>query len=41
LVEALAGRAPAADAVVRLEAFALDVLPSRRDLAEVEQALVT
>lgn len=41
LVEVLSGRAPAADAIVRLEALALDVLPARRDLAEVEQALVT
>jgi chromosome partitioning protein len=41
LVEVLAGRASTSAAIVRLERFGLDVLPARRDLAEVEQALVT
>ena len=41
IVEVLSGRASTADAIVRLEALALDVLPARRDLAEVDQALVT
>lgn len=40
LVEVLSG-APAASALVRLDELGLSLLPARRDLAEVEQALVT
>jgi chromosome partitioning protein len=41
LVEVLSGRAATAEAIVRLDDLNLAVLPARRDLAEVEQALVT
>jgi chromosome partitioning protein len=41
LVEVLSGRAATSDAIVQLDQLRLDVLPARRDLAEVEQALVT
>lgn len=40
LVEVLSGRAQTTAAIVCLEGLSLDVLPARRDLAEVEQALV-
>jgi chromosome partitioning protein len=41
LVEVLSGRAPTRAAIVHLDVLGLAVLPARRDLAEVEQALVT
>ena len=41
LVEVLSGRAPTRAAIVHIDVLGLAVLPARRDLAEVEQALVT